>query len=43
MPKKKSETHEGFAARLAQLRKVANYTQVELAQELSTSQRIIAY
>ena len=43
MPKKKSEALEGFGARLAQLRKAAGYTQAELAQELGTSQRMVAY
>jgi transcriptional regulator with XRE-family HTH domain len=43
MPKKKSDALEGFGARLAQLRKAAGYTQAELAQELGTSQRMIAY
>ena len=32
-----------FGERLAQLRKAAGYTQVELAQELGISQRMVAY
>jgi transcriptional regulator with XRE-family HTH domain len=32
-----------FGERLAQLRKAAGYTQVELAQDLGISQRMIAY
>lgn len=43
MPKKKSETHTGFGARLAQLRKAAGYTQRELAEEVGTTQRMMAY
>lgn len=34
---------EGFGARLAQLRKAAGFTQTQLADELSTSRRRIAY
>ena len=34
---------EGFGARLAELRKAAGYTQVELAEALGMSQRMIAY
>jgi transcriptional regulator with XRE-family HTH domain len=33
----------GFGERLASLRKAAGYTQVELAQDLGISQRMIAY
>jgi DNA-binding XRE family transcriptional regulator len=45
MPRKKIEGMPGFGARLAQLRKAAGYTQVELAAEIgvSVSQRNIAY
>jgi transcriptional regulator with XRE-family HTH domain len=43
MPKKRIETGEGFGARLAALRKRAGFTQEELAEELGTSQRMIAY
>lgn len=43
MPKKKSDALPGFGARLAKLRKAAGYTQTELADELQTSQRMIAY
>ena len=38
----KSDT-EGFGTRLAELRKAAGYTQVELADALGMSQRMIAY
>lgn len=43
MPKKRTYPLPGFGERLAQLRKRAGYTQVELAEELGTSQRMIAY
>lgn len=43
MPKKKSEAPQSFGARLAALRKAAGFTQMELAEELGTSQRMIAY
>jgi transcriptional regulator with XRE-family HTH domain len=43
MPKKRTYELEGFGVRLAELRKRAGYTQVELAEELGTSQRMIAY
>jgi len=43
MPKKRTYELAGFGERLAQLRKRAGYTQVELAEELGTSQRMIAY
>lgn len=43
MPKKRTYELAGFGARLAELRKRAGYTQVELAEELGTSQRMIAY
>lgn len=42
MPKKSSPT-PGFGAHLAQLRKTAGYTQVQLAEALGVSQRVIAY
>jgi transcriptional regulator with XRE-family HTH domain len=42
MPKVKDRTSD-FGARLTQLRKAAGYTQVELAQTLGTTQRMIAY
>lgn len=34
---------EGFGTRLSELRKAAGYTQVELAEALGMSQRMIAY
>lgn len=44
MPRKKRhEDPTSFGARLARCRQAAGYTQVELAQELSVSQRMIAY
>ena len=43
MPKKKPEAGQGFGVRLSALRKAAGFTQVELAEELGTSQRMIAY
>jgi transcriptional regulator with XRE-family HTH domain len=43
MPRKKIEGMPGFGARLAQMRKTAGYTQVELAAEIGVSQRNIAY
>lgn len=42
MPKAKERTSD-FGARLTALRKAAGYTQVELAQVLNTTQRMIAY
>lgn len=36
MPKKRTYELAGFGERLAQLRKRAGYTQVELAEELGT-------
>ena len=42
MPKKRTYELAGFGERFAQLRKRAGYTQVELAEELGTSQRMIA-
>jgi transcriptional regulator with XRE-family HTH domain len=38
-----SDTAASFGERLAQLRKAAGYTQVELAAELGISQRMVAY
>ena len=43
MPKKRTYELPGFWEHLAALRKAAGYTQVELAEELGTSQRMIAY
>ncbi|MBI5577167.1 MAG: helix-turn-helix transcriptional regulator [Deltaproteobacteria bacterium] len=43
MSKRVNEKLIGFGARLAQLRKAAGYTQVELAAEIGVSQRNIAY
>jgi transcriptional regulator with XRE-family HTH domain len=43
MPKTKRQNGASFGARLAELRQQAGYTQVELAQELGISQRMIAY
>jgi transcriptional regulator with XRE-family HTH domain len=42
MPKAKDRTTE-FGARLTAVRKAAGYTQVDLAAELGTTQRMIAY
>jgi transcriptional regulator with XRE-family HTH domain len=42
MPKIKKEGST-FGQRLAQLRKAAGYTQVELAAEIGVTQRVIAY
>ncbi|MHB1539925.1 MAG: helix-turn-helix domain-containing protein [Steroidobacteraceae bacterium] len=42
MPRPREHTTE-FGARLTALRKAAGYTQVELAAELGTTQRMIAY
>ena len=42
MPKTKKEG-AGFGSRLAELRKAAGYTQVELAEEIGVTQRVIAY
>ena len=41
MPKRKHAT--GFGARLAQLRKAAGYTQLELANEVGVSRRMMTY
>lgn len=43
MSKRKNRELTGFGLRLAELRKAAGYTQVELAEELGVSQRMIAY
>ena len=43
MPKKRSVGITGFGERLAQLRKAAGYTQLELADEIGVSRRMIAY
>ena len=43
MVKTKNEALANFGRRLAELRKAAGYTQVELAEELGISRRIIAY
>lgn len=43
MPKKRSTGLTGFGERLAQLRKAAGYTQLELANEIGVSRRMIAY
>ncbi len=42
MPRAREHTTE-LGARLTTLRKAAGYTQVELAAELGTTQRMIAY
>jgi transcriptional regulator with XRE-family HTH domain len=43
MPKTKRRNGASFGARLAELRQQAGYTQVELAEELGISQRMVAY
>ena len=43
MPKKKSPASTSFGTRLAALRKAAGYTQLELANEVGVSRRMIAY
>lgn len=43
MPKKTKEETMSFGARLAALRKAAGFTQQELANEIGTSRRMIAY
>jgi transcriptional regulator with XRE-family HTH domain len=44
MPGRRTEADElGFGARLAALRKAAGYTQLELAEEVGLSQRMMAY
>ena len=39
----KNEETQGFGARLAELRKAAGYTQIDLAKALGMSQRMVAY
>lgn len=43
MPKYISEDLTGFGQRLAQLRKATGYTQQELADEIASTRRVIAY
>ncbi len=43
MSKRKTDVIENFGERLAQLRKVAGYTQVEFAAEVGITQRMVAY
>lgn len=43
MPKYVSEALTGFGQRLAQLRKAAGYTQKELADEIGSTRRVMAY
>jgi len=43
MPKYTPPTEEGFAVRLARLRKAAGFTQEQLATEIGISRRRIAY
>jgi transcriptional regulator with XRE-family HTH domain len=43
MPRQKTQATPTFGARLAALRKAAGYTQVELAEEIGISQRMVAY
>jgi transcriptional regulator with XRE-family HTH domain len=43
MPKKSTTDITGFGERLVALRKAADFTQQELAQELGVSRRMIAY
>lgn len=43
MPSKKSNQGSDFGQRMAELRKAAGYTQVELAKELGISQRMISH
>ena len=43
MPMKTKEETMSFGARLAALRKAAGFTQQELANEVGTSRRMIAY
>jgi transcriptional regulator with XRE-family HTH domain len=43
MPKYAPPTEEGFATRLARLRKAAGFTQQQLAAEIGISRRRIAY
>jgi transcriptional regulator with XRE-family HTH domain len=43
MSKRRKESAMNFGARLAELRKAAGYTQIEFAQEVGISQRMVAY
>src|SRR6266508_150836 len=43
MSKRRKEATMNFGARLAELRKAAGYTQVEFAQDVGISQRMVAY
>ena len=43
MPKRKNPELTSFGARLTQRRKAAGYTQLELANEVGVSRRMIAY
>jgi len=43
MPKQNIDDLTDFGRRLVMLRKVAGYTQVELAKELEVSQRMVSY
>ena len=43
MPSKKSNQGSNFGQHMAELRKAAGYTQVELAKELGISQRMISH
>lgn len=43
MSKRKTQVMEGFGERLASLRKAAGYTQVEFAEEVGITQRMVAY
>ena len=43
MPKKRNESSMSFGAMLTELRKAAGFTQQELADEVGTSRRMIAY
>jgi transcriptional regulator with XRE-family HTH domain len=43
MRKTRTEPPQGFGPRLAELRRAAGLTQVELAEAIGTSQRMVAY
>jgi transcriptional regulator with XRE-family HTH domain len=43
MPKRKTDVIDTFGERLAQLRKSAGYTQVEFAEAVGITQRMVAY
>ena len=43
MPKQRKEAVNNFGPRLAQLRKSAGYTQIEFAEAVGISQRMVAY